>query len=297
MTRIALVVFSLAGQLGDAGASTCAASLEAAGCLPTKDVEECLSCAFRGWAPSYGAVGVGCNKTEVPHSDVELACGASPTPTPLGLACDAATAGASVALSWSSEGVADVFEVSLATPHRPKPYATYLTSGGSTSASLGGLEANATVVARVRAHAANASAAMVGWSEYSAPVSCVAAVEEPEEPEETSRAGATSLRVYRWSEGTSTVDYLDDHDVGDALGEAAYFTVALNYDNATLDPTSWWATEWPNSTVVEYCVDVAPPPPGKDEWAQYASCNTYSHDGMWPSEVGPPPRVPRVSCL
>ena len=98
------------------------------------------------------------------------------------------------------------------------------------------------------------------------------------------------LRVYRWSEGTNTVDFLENHDAGDLLGESVYVTDASLYsDSPGIPPPIGWGTiPWPNTTLTEYCVEVAvlpSPPTSRQQFAEYRSCNVLSGDGALPSEA------------
>jgi len=183
--------------------------------------------------------------------------------------------------------------------------------------------AAATYFATVRAHSATSPTLQAGWSLPSVSVACssssggsssssssgygggggdgggalaatavAAAAAAAGRPLHSSRSPpapspSTFVAVYRWSEGTRAVDWLENHDAGDQGGQAAYVTTSSLYNDSAVAPGSWEAL-WPNSTLSEYCVEVpsadARLPPGR-AFADYRSCNVELGDASLPSEA------------
>jgi hypothetical protein len=298
-------------------------------------VDGCLACAFEGFRDlSDPQIAASCTASEVPHQDIEAACGMRLLAKPSGVRCVLLNASA-VAVEWNSSSsssssssvavAADMVAVELSTAPQAKPFLSHTAEAGAraarsiriaqlpplaAAAQQSGDGAAATYFATVRAHSATSPTLQAGWSLPSVPVACssssggggggdgggalaatavAAAAAAAGRPLRSPPASSPSafVAVYRWSEGTRAVDWLENHDAGDQGGQAAYVTTSSLYNDSEVAPGSWEAL-WPNSTLSEYCVEVpsadARLPPGR-AFADYRSCNVELGDASLPSEA------------
>ena len=326
-----LVGFSLSvatpAQCAAAVAQRCSGGYLGCDC---STVAGCLACAFQGFRDEWDPKGITatCTAPEVPHQDIEAACGLLPLHAPGDVRCTLLNA--TVEVSWNfSAGAggggggsgADMFDVKLSTAPRRKPFLSYTAPAAVGDVRIDGLPSGTRLYyTAVRAHAAASPTMQAGWSHFSEPVVCVdggdgvaaavkaaaivkAVSEEAAPREPSSHEPSLFVTVYRWSEGTNEVDWLENHDAGDQGGQAAYITTSSQYNDSTVVPGSYEAL-WPNTTLSEYCVEVLAAMPAAAgtgagagdatgtmrlakgrTFSDYRSCNVELGDAALPSEA------------
>ena len=213
-----------------------------------------------------------------------------PTPAPAaprGLQC--AGAGTTLALRWASDSSVDVYELEAGLGKQATvdtPVYSVTSANASASIPLGADAAKLWFKVRGHAAAGGGIETDVEWSEFSAPVPCVAAphaaaaAAQPSAPSARAHAGGSRYTMmYRvselwgkqvWGRVYAPPDFLSSHNSASGVGQASFLTFAeLSLMTASGSINT--------STITEYCVESA----GAAEVGKYLSRPAGGNMSQW----------------
>jgi hypothetical protein len=230
-----LLAFVMCAHTPATGPDTCWDSIHSLCSTTNSSRRACLQCASDN-AKQLVSV---CADLSI---QLELACGYEIQGQPTGFSCSGSNS-TSVSLQWHGVPGIDVFDVELSIDESAKPIA--LQTSASNKLVFGSLRADTDYHFKLRAHSAASPSLIAGWSSFTPALRCRTAIGWPnphnaghDVQNKQSAVGSRLYKVYRWSEGTELVDLLENHNSGDLLGEAVYFTESAHGDDGPNSSTT-----------------------------------------------------------